>query len=154
MAMKIQDDLQINGYGVVEVRDADTGGIIYTERYTNVITDLTRARIMARFKGNNGTLTITHVAIGTSATTPTAADTALGAEVLRAVPTSVIDYSATEIGWRLFVSASMGNGSTLREIGLFNGASGGDMFARSTSFTPIVKNSSITVTFTHILRYA
>lgn len=154
MAMKLQDDITVEGYGIVDVRDAATGDLIYTETYRNIVTNLTRARIMARFKGNNGTLTITHVAIGTDGTTPTAADTALGAEVLREAPTSVIDYSTTEIGWRLFVSASMGNGNTLREIGLFSAASGGDMFARSTSFSPISKNASITVTFTHILRYA
>jgi hypothetical protein len=147
------DTISLHGHGVIEVRDAVTGALIDRQTYTNVITDLARAQIMQGFKGATVDIEVTHIAIGTDGTAAVASDTALGAEVLRSTPTSVIDYSATEIGWRLFVSASTGNGNTFREIGLFNDPSTGTMFARSVSFTPIAKNSAITITFTHILRY-
>jgi hypothetical protein len=97
---------------------------------------------------------VTHVAIGTDGTAATSADTALGAEVLRATPTSVVNYSAVSVGFKLFVSSSQANGDTLREIGLFDASSGGNMMARSVSFMPIVKSSSITVTFTHIISWS
>lgn len=148
------DMINLHGHGIVEVHDAITGELLHSEAYTNVITLYASTQIIRSFRGNGLPIGVTHIGIGTDGTTPIATDTALGAEVLRAVPTSQVEYSATEIGFKLFVSASQVNGSTLREIGLFDAASAGNMMARSTSFTPIVKNSSITVTFTHIIRYA
>jgi hypothetical protein len=147
------DTVGIHGHGLIEVHDAATGELLHSQRYTNVITNYARTQIIRSFRGNGLPITVTHIGIGTSGTAPLATDTALGNEVYRAVPTSQVDYSPTELGFKLFVSASQANGSTLREIGLFDASSGGNMMARSTSFTPIAKNASITVTFTHIIRY-
>lgn len=152
-SMQTGTSLALWGGGLVEVHDAATGELLHSEAYTNVVTDYTRAQLMQSFKGIVADVGVTHVAVGSDGTAATSADTALGNEVIRQLPTSVVDYSTTEIGWKLFLSASVGNGTTFREIGLFNAASGGDMMARSVSFTPIAKNSSITITFTHILRY-
>lgn len=152
MAMT-HDAVHLHGHGIIEVHDAATGALLRTERYTNVITDYTRAELIAAFKGVAPSVDVTHIAIGTDGTAAAASDTALGAEVLRDTPTSVVDYSAVEVGFKLFISASVGNGNTFREIGLFDAPSGGNMMARSTSFTPIAKNSAITITFTHIIRY-
>lgn len=151
--LKTGTTLALWGGGIVEVHDAATGELLHREEYTNVITNYARAELMQSFKGIVADVGVTHVAVGSDGTAALPTDTALGNEVVRQVPTTVVDYSATEIGWKLFLSASVGNGTTFREIGLFNAASGGDMMARSVSFTPIAKNSSITITFTHILRY-
>jgi hypothetical protein len=154
MAMT-KDTIKVIGYGKIEIHDAVTGDLIDSEHYTNVVTDFVADQVMQAFKGGSvAGIEVVSIGIGTDGTAATAADTALGNQVIREVPTSVIDYSTTEIGWRLFISASMGNGSTFREIGLFNDPSGGDLIARSTSFTPILKNSAITITFTHILSWS
>jgi hypothetical protein len=147
------DSIGIRGYGIIEIHDAVTGALLAEQRYDNVIVDYVRAQIVQAFKGAATSLEVTHIAIGTDGTAALRTDTALGAEVIRSVPTAVIDYSAYEVGFKLFLSASQGNGSTFREIGLFDAPSGGNMFARSTSFAPIAKNSAITITFTHIIRY-
>lgn len=148
------DTIGIYGHGLVEVHDAKTGALLRSERYTNIITDYVREALVGAFTGASVDVDVTHVAIGTDGTAATSADTALGAEVLRATPTSMVNYSAVSVGFKLFVSSSQANGDTLREIGLFDAASDGNMMARSVSFMPIVKSSSITVTFTHIISWS
>lgn len=151
--MNINENIGIHGHGIIEVHDANTGALLRRDTYTNVITNYVRSAFIGAFTGSSVAVGVTHVAIGTDGTAAVAADMALGAEVLRDEPTSIVNYSATSVGFKLFVTASQANGSTLREIGLFDAGSGGNMMARSVSFTPIVKSSSITVTFTHILTY-
>lgn len=150
---KMGDAIRLHGHGMIEVHDAGTGELLSCERYTNVITDYTRAQIIAALTGTAPSLEVTHIAVGSGGTAALRTDTALETELIRQAPTSVVTYSAYEVGFKLFLSASVGNGSTYREIGLFDASSGGNMYARSTSFTPIAKNSAITITFTHIIRY-
>lgn len=147
------DSVQVHGYGLVEVHDVYTGELIDKQIYKNVITNYTRGQLVQAFKGASVAVDVTHIAVGSSGTAALPTDTALGAEVIRSAPTSIIDYSVTSVGFKLFLSASVGNGTTFREIGLFDAPSGGNMMARSVSFTPIAKNSGITITFTHIISY-
>ena len=149
----MNETIALRGHGTIEIHDAFTGDLISCESYTNVITDYTREQIIGAFTGAAVGVGITHVAIGSSATPASADQTALIAEVYRATPTSVINYNSVSIGFKLFISASMLNGDTLREIGLFDDGTAGNMMARSVSFTPVLKSSAIIVTFTHILTY-
>lgn len=147
------DSIGVCGHGVIEVHDATTGALLDKQVYTNVITNYTRAQLVQAFKGTSVDVGVTHIAVGSDGTAALPTDTALGSEVLRSTPTSIIDYSTMSVGFKLFLSASVGNGTTFREIGLFDDPTAGNMMARSVSFTPIVKNSAITITFTHIITY-
>lgn len=145
----IKENISLFGHGTVEVHDAKTGALLYREDYTNVITDYVRENMILSLKGTPTSWEITHIAIGSDGTAASSSQTALGNELIRSLPTQIIDYTAYQVGYRLFFSASQNNGDTFREIGLFDASTGGNMFARSVSFTPITKNSNITVTFTH-----
>jgi hypothetical protein len=66
----------------------------------------------------------THGAIGTSATAATAADTELYSEIVRN-PRDALDTSVSNaVTASLVISATQGNGSTIRETGWFNNAEG------------------------------
>jgi hypothetical protein len=153
LIMRINDTINLQGLGFIDVNDAVTGKLIKRVSYKNAITDYTREEIFKLFTGGSASLNIGYVGIGTGTTTATAADTALEAEELRLPYTSRIIASPTEIRYKLFLSASQGNGNTYSEIGLFIQDTGGDMVARSTGFTPVEKTSLVTITFTHIIRY-
>lgn len=84
----------------------------------------------------------THGAIGTDSTTPTAADTALGAEVFRSA-IDVFDSAVTnKITATLIVGGSEANGNDVKETGWFDDPSAGTMYVRNT-LTTISKIDSI-----------
>lgn len=145
----IKDILALKGYGTIEVHNALNGKLIYTEDYTNVVTNYVRSNVISSLQGTPLNWSITHIGIGSGANGAHPSDTSLQTQIFRAGYTQIVNYTAYQVGFRLFVSASQYNGQTFREIGLFDAATAGNMFARSTSFTPISKNANITVTFTH-----
>jgi hypothetical protein len=151
--MIINDNIRLEGLGYIEIHDAETHQLLDRIHYKNAVTDYTREEIFKLFLGDAADLEVTHVGIGTGTTAATPADTALEAQVLRLPYTSRIPASPTEVRYKLFLSASVGNGNTFSEIGLFTAETGGNMIARSTGFTPVEKTSLVTITFTHILRY-
>lgn len=73
---------------------------------------------------------VSHIAVGDDNTTPTTSDTSLGNETYRESfrNEEIINHKLfTEI----FMDISENNGNNIREAGVFNAASGGDMFSRS-----------------------
>lgn len=69
---------------------------------------------------------ITYVALGTSSTTPTIADTLLGAEVFRKKVTSYTNgASPGEVLVNMYLSPNDGNGYDIEEVGFFGGTSAG-----------------------------
>lgn len=87
----------------------------------------------------NGDDTFLYFAVGTGTTTPTAADTALAAELVRvAVTASVI--SANELEIQAFLTNSQGNG-TLTEYGIWTAAAAGTLLARGLFTTALTKSS-------------
>ncbi|MEM3577580.1 MAG: hypothetical protein QXX51_03885 [Candidatus Bathyarchaeia archaeon] len=79
-----------------------------------------------------------YVAIGTDGTTPSASQTALGAEVMRVQGT----YTKTGNVGECTMNATFNITSTyaLQECGLFNASSGGTMYCRDTYTTKNVQN--------------
>ena len=89
---------------------------------------------------------ISHIAIGTDGTAPTASDTALGNEVMREAAT----YTKTGTGQGKWEATFNITGSyTLQEAGLFNAATGGTMFCRDTfSARSVESGDTVTVVYT------
>lgn len=85
----------------------------------------------------------THLAVGTDATTPTAGDTALGAEVTRKARQEFTE-GVSDVIISLFLNSLEGNGNALVEVGMFDAVSGGNLLERST-YTVINKSSSLEV---------
>lgn len=72
----------------------------------------------------------THIAIGTGSTTPTPTDTSLENEVYRKERQEYSEENDSVIisGW---IGTNEANGNTIREIGLFNADSNGDLLMRA-----------------------
>ena len=94
------------------------------------------------------------IAVGTTSTAAADTDVALGAEYFRAAVTRRVSSTGKAV-FKLHLTTSDANGSTIREVGLFaytsySGSSplgGGQLFARAV-VAPIVKDNTIQVTFT------
>jgi hypothetical protein len=66
---------------------------------------------------------ITYVALGTSTTSPTAADTKLGAEVFRKAVTSYTNGSTGEVFISMYLGPLDAVGDDIEEVGFFGGTS-------------------------------
>ena len=88
-----------------------------------------------------GTLDVpSHMAWGSGSATFVETGSALSAEVERNA-VSATDRQSTTIEWTSTLGTGEANGVTLREIGLFNDATAGDMYLRQVIY-PISKTSS------------
>jgi hypothetical protein len=145
--------------GKVDVVLYDELGNVKDERHVdNLIVDAGIEGVAYRIAPHDGSTTPTapynYIALGTDDTEVVAGDDSLSAEL----PTgatyareqdSTAIYS-TSSGNKLILSVVFGPGEgtgTLKESGLFNAATGGDMLARQT-FAEITKASSDTLTIT------
>ena len=104
---------------------------------------------------------ITYVALGTSTTSPTAADTKLGAEVFRKAVTSYTNGTTGEILINMYLAPLDSVGTDIEEVGFFGGtsptgtANTGVLLARGLwHHSPKTNLESITFsldfTFTHV----
>jgi hypothetical protein len=125
--------------------DPITGDVLQVEEVHNLVTLQGRnlVRDLLNEANDNG---LTHIALGTDETAAAASDTNLRAEVHRDTFTKRISSDGV-LTLQYFLASSAANGSTLREAGLFNAATGGVCFARATH-GGIAKSSAITVTYT------
>ena len=85
----------------------------------------------------------THMAVGTDNTTPTVGDTALGAEVTRKAVQEVTQ-GTSDVIISLFLNSTESNGNDLKEVGMFDASSSGNLLERNV-FTEIAKSTSIEV---------
>jgi len=100
----------------------------------------------------------THIAVGDDNTTPTASDTALGNEVLRKTfEESVKNLGAGTYLFEIRVALTEANGSTIKEIAVFDAASGGNLATRNltqevvkTSDKEVVIDVQVTITANNI----
>jgi hypothetical protein len=88
---------------------------------------------------------MSHMSVGTTSTTPTLSDTALGSEVSgsRVALTSTV-VSGSNVTYTATFNPGVGTGA-LVESGIFNAASSGTMLCRTT-FAVINKNAADTLT--------
>lgn len=103
-------------------------GIIISDD-SNLVVASGRAWVAQRMQG--GSSDIDHIAVGTNSTSPTLADTSLGAEIARkAVTVSGGTRTGNKTVYTTSFAAGEGTG-ILRETGLFLQASGGTIIART-----------------------
>ena len=133
------------GFLTALVCDARTDRVLARSVQPNIITD-DGLDHMRGILGCNVDF-MTDMAVGTGSTAPSATDSSLDTEVFRneiarRVPT------AANLRMQMFLGTGDANGFTLSEAGIFNAATGGDMFSRVLIVPAIVKTVAITVTLT------
>jgi len=94
--------------------------------------------------------TPTHIGIGTDSTPPDESDTALGNELQRNAIETTTTTDTTIIFTTLINSAEQ-VGQTLKEFGLFDASTSGDMFQRTTH-TTISKTGRVEVEYEITIR--
>jgi len=108
--------------------------MVNTTAFLNTVKTGVRATVIAEG---------TYMAVGTDNTTPAVSDTTLGAEEER---NSRQEYTegTSDIVLSLFVNSTEANSTSLKEVGVFDASSSGNMAMRDI-FTAIAKTSSIEV---------
>jgi hypothetical protein len=127
----INDTFKIKGDLRIILRDTVTGEIKLDRLEKNLVVGTGKTFICSRMAGA-GDAVMSHMAVGTDATTAANGDTTLVAEVARVALTvsggtpssNTVQYSAT-------FGAGVGTGA-LQEAGILNAASGGTMLSRTT----------------------
>ena len=135
---------------LVETRDVRTGRLLSRSSRHNLVVSAGLNLLRDLIYGDAATLS--HGAVGTDATSPAAAQVALGAEVFRDQISQRTKQTASLI-IKFVVGSQQANGQTLREAGLFNAISGGTMYARVTP-DPVSKTDAILVVYTWTLSFA
>ena len=142
--MNLSDIFKPTGELEIVVRDAN-GNIKEIRQAKNLVVSVGKTYIASRIVGTASNI-MTHMAIGTSTSTPTAGDTQLGTEAGRVTLASgsntsnAITYTAT-------FPAGTGTGA-ITEAAVLNASSGGTMLCRTTF--PVVNKAagdSIAVTW-------
>lgn len=134
----LQDTLKMKGHLAIAVN----GEVVH--EVPNLVVTTGKNFVASRIKDAT-TTAMTHMAIGTGSVAAAAGDTALGSEAARNTLTSttvtnnVVTYVAT-------FGAGSGTGA-ITEAGLFNAASAGTMFCRTT-FAVVNKGASDSMTIT------
>lgn len=136
----IKDDLSLKGKLTIAVNGQTVREV------PNLVVTAGKEFVASRMAGVSSD-EMSHMAIGTSSTSPAAADITLGTEAARVSLTSTTVTNANVVYVATF-AAGTGTGAIV-EAGLFNAASGGDMLCRTT-FAVVNKgaNDSITITWT------
>lgn len=137
------DKLFVNGKLDIILRNGS--GVIVEERHIpNLVVDTGNSYIASRMKDATATA-MTHMAVGTDSTAPTAGDTTLAVEVARVALTSTT-VTGNDVAYVATFPAGTGT-AALVEAGLFNASSGGTMLARTT-YSVINKGAADTLTVT------
>lgn len=144
--------------GNVDIMLYDESGALKDERHIdNLIVDSGVQGVASRIAPHDGSINPTvpynYIALGTGSTAVAAGDTALAAELPQGanygrLQDATAQYSESTKKLVLSVTFTPGQATgTLRESGIFNAATGGNMFARQT-FSEITKGSDDTLTVT------
>jgi hypothetical protein len=146
--------------GTVDMMLYDEFGEVKDERhFNNLIVNTGLEAVASRIAPHDGTINPTspfnYIALGTSSTAVSATDVALSAELPTGVAYSRLQdtqaaYSDTGAGKKLILSVTFLPGQatgTLRESGIFNAATDGNMLARQT-FADMQKAADDTLTIT------
>jgi|SRR5690606_8180319 len=138
----------LKGHLTIRVKSPDSSVKKY--EFPNLVVNTGKNQAVSRLIGNTPG-PISHMALGSSATTPAAGNTQLGTELGR-----VAVGSATASGSTATIVANFPAGTatgSIAEAGLFNASSAGIMTARST-FSPIPKGAADAVEITWALTAA
>jgi len=131
--------------GKLQIVLTDENGAVKEERKVdNLVVQAGLNFIASRMKDATANV-MSHMSVGTTSTTPTLSDTALGSEVSgsRVALTSTV-VSGSNVTYTATFNPGVGTGA-LVEAGIFNAASSGTMLCRTT-FAVINKNAADTLT--------
>lgn len=142
--MRQQINLTANVH--ISIIDAETGELLREQRHHNLVVDA-GLDLLRDFLDGDAPAAITHFGYGTGTAAVTAGDTALDTQTARPAITSKTGTVSKQWQATYFLTSTTGNGNTYGEVGLFNAATGGTMFARVKLSPVIVKTSSIAVNF-------
>lgn len=140
--------------GAIELVLSAPDGTVIERKQENTVVTAGRAWALKQLASGhvNTAQAISHVAVGTSTTAPSTADTTLAAENTRkscSFDTSGLTSSTP--WWRAEVVYNTNEANTtLGEVGLFNSSSGGTMLARAT-FGTINKTTSNTLNVSYTI---
>lgn len=143
----MRDGISVRGHLRVIERDARTGRVLDDYRGPNRVTSVGLDLLADRLRGNTAMSGLSHYAIGTGSTPPTAGDTALVAESYRDLLTQT-SVTAGELTLTLFLGSTQGNGVTYQEGGAFNLQN--TMLCRGL-FPPKAKTNLTTLTIIHTI---
>jgi hypothetical protein len=142
--MKLHDTFTPTGELEIVLRDSQ-GNIKETIKAKNLVVSAGKTYLASRAVGTSSTI-MSHMAIGTSTSTPQAADTSLGTEAGR-VTLASSSNSSNAITYTATFPAGTGTGA-ITEAAVLNAASAGTMLCRTTF--PVVNKAagdSIAVTW-------
>jgi len=125
------EDERISESGVTRITEG--GDLRYTEFIsgtivtdaiaTNTFMNLARSNLIS----NLGT-TLTHIGVGDSDTTPIQSNTALGNETYKDALFTTPTKTTNSISFSLFLDTTENNGNDIKETGIFDAASGGNLY--------------------------
>jgi hypothetical protein len=126
--------------------------VIHEALLANAIVNTGRVLIGQLLVGDANATPITHLAVGTNATAPTPADTALGAEIVsidRALLTVIPLADTEDIGLRISAQVSSATNQAVSEAGLFNAANHntGVMYNRVVFPSPLPVGTDLDLVF-------
>lgn len=141
--MLTNETLKVTGKLKIDVFAQD-GSLKETREIPNLVVTVGKEFIASRMVGTASSV-MSHMAVGTSSTTPAAGDTTLGTETARVALTSGTASGAVSTYVATF-PAGTGTGA-LQEAGIFNASSSGTMLCRTT-FSVVNKGASDAMTIT------
>lgn len=148
MQAALRENVGIKGIYNFTVRDAKTGRVLRSYRYSNLVPTVGRTMIANNLTSGSPTnvMKVTHCALGSNATAPANADTQLGTEVYRNAIASLTN--AANIAYATgFFSAAETSG-TYAEAGIFSNGTGtaNSGVLLSHVSVSITKSTSVTLT--------
>lgn len=138
-----KETLDISDNVLITARDVCTGKIIHQERQHNLIVADGRNLIRDLLSGEGDALS--HFAVGTEDTSTADSMSELQSEVFRNDITR-FDLENNKLIVNYFLASNEANGNTIREAGIFNADSGGNMYARVTQ-SEIEKSENVSITY-------
>lgn len=146
--MKITETLKATGCLTI-VRSDQNGKVLEKRQVPNLVVTVGKEFIASRMVGTTSTV-MTHMALGTSDTTPVAGNTTLGLEVGRAALQAAAN-SGTSVTYGATFGTGVGTGG-IKEAGIFNasGSGAGTMLCR-TVFPVVNKGASDIVAITWVV---
>lgn len=136
------DSIKIKGQVQLTLK-SESGETKSSVQIHNLVVTAGKEFIASRLASGSASV-ISHMALGTDTTTPSVGNTALGAEAIRV---GLVTAGGTAAGTTITFDATFPPGSgtgSITEAGLFNGATGSTMLAR-TSFAAVPKDVTDTL---------
>lgn len=140
--------LKVSGELTLQRFDA-TGQLVETRHHKNLVVTSGLTYIAARMSESGRPNQMSHMGLGTSATTPSASDTSLGAQAGSREALTSQTPSGTSVTYVASFAAGAATGA-LTEAGIFNASSAGTMLCRST-FPVINKGASDSLVVTWVV---